>query len=610
MKREINSLEKEQFFCLCRIDRLLCCPVKLHEHPFPCFQEDFLRSSFKFVGILALIFLGFSPVWAQQDAVKSPPSATKNSPAVKTPVPLPAESATQPATALPPSEGPAQPATTPPPSPHATQNAVAPAAQGNGSQITLNTSETLFSVMAALNSCGYDEELSQSEPIRAQIRGEVAKIIAATEEAANAGERLCRFYKDHEQADSGRNLAQYISLGLYMDQPPAFSTSIRESDLPPDAGYVLGFIPLLQTFYQAAGLHDIWLRHRREYESMVARFHEPVAKMILQNDLYLKLQLSSYLGRRFELTIEPMGAPGEINARNYGDDYFLVLSPSQGKLRLREIRHTYLHYVLDPYAQKRGTSLKRLEPLQLSLSTAPMDESFKDDIGLLVTECLIRAIEARTLDVSGKNSEQERRQAVQNSVNEGFTLTQYFYNALAQFEKDPAGLKDTYGDWLYNIDVAREKKFADNVTFSTQAAPEALNASKPKPSSLLDFAEQRLDSHDLPEAQKLAQQALDQQSEDPARALFILARTATQNGDMSGARAYFERTLEVAHEPRTLAWSHIYLGRIFDLQENREAALKQYSAAMAAGDTAPATKTAAERGLAAPYEPPVQRQKK
>ena len=105
-------------------------------------------------------------------------------------------------------------------------------------------------------------------------------------------------------------------------------------------------------------------------------------------------------------------------------------------------------------------------------------------------------------------------------------------------------------------------------------------------------------------ASKLAQQALGDRNEDPARALFILARAAAANGDMPGAQTYFERTLDLAREPRVVAWSHIYLGRIFDIQENRESALKHYNAALNAGDAAPDTRMAAERGLQKPYEAP------
>jgi hypothetical protein len=77
---------------------------------------------------------------------------------------------------------------------------------------------------------------------------------------------------------------------------------------------------------------------------------------------------------------------------------------------------------------------------------------------------------------------------------------------------------------------------------------------------------------------------------------------------MAGATGYFEQSLKVAQEPKVIAWSHIYLGRIFDLQERRENALDEYHAALNAGATLPEVKAAAERGLQKPYEPPTSAQ--
>ena len=91
--------------------------------------------------------------------------------------------------------------------------------------------------------------------------------------------------------------------------------------------------------------------------------------------------------------------------------------------------------------------------------------------------------------------------------------------------------------------------------------------------------------------------------------MFILAEVATANRDMDGARKYFEQALQTAHEPKVIAWSHIYLGRIFDLKGDRFAALDQYRAAMnVAGTTLPEVKVAAQRGMDQPYEPPVAKQ--
>jgi tetratricopeptide (TPR) repeat protein len=236
-----------------------------------------------------------------------------------------------------------------------------------------------------------------------------------------------------------------------------------------------------------------------------------------------------------------------------------------------------------------------------------MDESFKTDISLLVTECLVRAIEARTAGPS-KAMEAERGKVVEKSVQEGYVLTGYFYDALAQFEKDPAGMRQAYADMLAKIDVSKERKRESQIEFAHQAEPELLHLSRPAGEHLLLTAERRLSAGDPQAAQKLAQEALNENREDQGRALFILAQVATVNRDMQGARNYFERALQVAQEPKVIAWSHIYLGRIFDLQENREAALGHYRAALTAGNSLPEAKAAAERGLQQPYEPPTSHQ--
>ena len=302
--------------------------------------------------------------------------------------------------------------------------------------------------------------------------------------------------------------------------------------------------------------------------------------------------------------LEAMGAPSQTNARVYGTDYFVVISPIGSSLKMEQIRHTYLHYVLDPLAMKRPEAMKRLEPLLDAVRLAPMDESFKQDISLLVTESLIRAAEARTLG-SSKSFEERRAEVVEKSMEQGYILTRYFYDALAKFEKGPTGFRDAYGDMLNAIDVRGESKRAGNIEFAGQASPEVLYIPRHGPDQLLLTAEKRLSAHDPASAQKLAQEALDEQREDPGRALFILAQAATMDRDLPGAREYFQRALDVAKEPKVVAWSHIYLGRIFDLQEERDAAVEHYRAALAASNSLPEAKAAAEKGLEHAYEPPV-----
>ncbi|HZP18560.1 MAG TPA: hypothetical protein VFB00_11375 [Terriglobales bacterium] len=484
-----------------------------------------------------------------------------------------------------------------------------PAAADSNNPVTLESSETLFSVFAALNHCGYDAELTSSDPVRYAVRSEIGRKIESSEAAKSAAEGVCSFLRDHQQADAVRTASQYVSLALYLGPPPAFTPKVKDSELPPDASGVLGLVPLLGKFYTGAGLHELWERHAATYTELAGHYREAFQKMTFDTELYLRLPSGSYLGRMFTILVEPMGVPSLVNARNYGSDYYVVISPgSSGALKIDQIRHAYLHYLLDPAVGKYASSLSRLEPLLDTVKLAPMDETFKSDPALLVTECVIRSIEARTLG-AGKAPLAEQDRAVENSMSQGFVLTRYFYERLLDFEKDSIGFKNALPGMLAQLDLRKEQKRAGQIQFASAAEPELLHLAKPKEGRLLVTAEERLSAGDTATAEKLAKEALSEKTEDPGRALFILAQVSLR-GDMKRASDYFEQALKATTEPTVVAWSHIYLGRILDLQDDQEGgplraeAVSHYQAAVNASATLPEARAAAEQGLQKPYEPP------
>jgi len=470
------------------------------------------------------------------------------------------------------------------------------------SKATLDVNESLFSVVAAMNVCGYDQELQASSPIRMEVRNDLAEASKSPAVAAAAKE-MCHFYQGHRQGDAAHDLAEYVSLALNLGPPPGFAPKVKEADLPPDAAYVLGFVPLLKDYSAAAQLHAIWQKHEAQYDALIDQYHGPVAGMIHATDNYLRIPLSGYAGRSFTVYLEPMGAPGQVNSRNYLQDfYYVVISPAGDNFHMDALRHTYLHFALDPLIARRATELDRLQPILASVQNAPMAEEYKTDMGLLVIECLIRAIEARTPS-NPKLPEKERMALVQRDEAEGFVLTGYFYRQLRDFEKSDTGLEQAFPDWLNNIDVGHEKKRAGEIAFASQAQPEVMQASQRAAAKKIDLAEQALASGNPAEAGQLAQESL-QAKEDPSRAYFVLAKVASFSGDMPGAESNFQKALEAGNDPHVLAWSHIYLGRIFDLQGERDNAVAQYKAALATNDAPLDAKGAAEHGLKHPYEPP------
>jgi tetratricopeptide (TPR) repeat protein len=469
---------------------------------------------------------------------------------------------------------------------------------------TLEVSETIFSVMAAINVCGFDQGLSLSLPVRAEVR---ADLVAASKsaDAAAAAKSMCAFYDQHRR--QGSNLgAPYVSLALNLGPSPDFTPKFAEADLPPDASYILGFVPLLKAYAKAANLHGIWQKHQAEYAALVQRYHDPVDRMITATDLYLRMPFAGYVGRSYTVYLEPMAAPGEVNSRNYQADYFfMVISPTNNSsgIHIEGMRHTYLHFVLDPLLAKRATTLRRLEPILLSVQKAPMADQYKTDAGLLVIESLIRAIEAHTPS-DPKLPEKDRLAMVGRDESEGFVLTEYFYDQLKNFEKGTTGLKDAFPDWLHDIDVEKIRKQAGEIKYASSATPDVILAStaNPKADSKIDQAERALASGNPAGAVQLAQEAL-AGHEDEGRCYFVLASAASLAGNMQDAKDDFVKAAAAAKDPRVAAWSHIYLGRILDLQDERDAALEQYHAALSVPEISAEAKQAAEKGLQSAYEP-------
>src|SRR6185312_4531319 len=207
--------------------------------------------------------------------------------------------------------------------------------------------------------------------------------------------------RQHTLADNNLNLAQYISLALYLSPPPELTPTVDQTQLPPDSTQVVNILPLLRKFSTDINLHSIWIEHRPQYEELLKIVHDPLTRMVLNTDIYLHVPVSTYDGRRFLVLLEPMLAPSATNARVYGSDYIVAVSPAGeplGAVHMDEIRHTYLHYEIEPLVYSRGEAMKRLVPLLKAVQDAPLDFTYKSDISALLTECLIKAIEIQTMD--------------------------------------------------------------------------------------------------------------------------------------------------------------------------------------------------------------------
>ncbi|MBZ5513533.1 MAG: hypothetical protein LAN62_01560, partial [Acidobacteriia bacterium] len=185
-------------------------------------------------------------------------------------------------------------------------------------------------------------------------------------------------------------------------------------------------------------------------------------------------------------------------------------------------------------------------------------------------------------------------------------LVPYFHAALQDYEKQAASMYMASRDIVQKIDLAQEKTRAATVNF-TPAAPPKPGTVPPAASEeerLLDQAENLIFEGRYNEARAGFRSVLEGVDPKSERALFGLAVVASNTRKPDTAEELFQKTLESARDLRIVTWSHIYLGRIYDLKGDRKGALAQYRVASLTSGAYPDAQRAVENGLARPFGVP------
>ena len=461
----------------------------------------------------------------------------------------------------------------------------------------LDASPSLFAVLAAINAAGYDADVNSlaNSPVREAVRKELtAKSIPCLEE-------LRRFVRDHRQSDPAAELSQYISFALVVDGPPNFRFRLNQNELPPDVLALGGFEKLLVRFYAEAGVDTLWRKAQPALEEAIARYHLPATQAVMEVNAYLRSQTSGFQGFQFQIFVDVLGAPNQIQTRSYGNQYFVVLTPSP-EPQTADVRHAYLHYMLDPLATRYSEELMKRKALgDYALGAPYLEAAFKEDFLTLAGECLIKAVESRLA-----SSAQQKQFLVQQALGEGFILTPHFAEQLAVYEKQDQFMRFYYPDLISSIDLKKEERRLANVEFASERpVRKAKPVPPPKKSEptgaqkTLQQAESLYAARDYDKARQAYLQLAKETDERTlrARAYYGLARIAALQKDPELAEKLFEQTLESSPDGQTAAWAHVYLGRLSDALRDREQAIAHYKAAVAIEDAPAAARQAAESGL-------------
>ena len=502
----------------------------------------------------------------------------------------------------------------------ATRGQAGPAEVQTG--VSVEASPSIFSVMCALDAAGFaaDESTLTEMPSRLALRGELLKLQGPATEA------LRQFYRDYALADPGETLSRYITFALVIGPPPNFAFLLGHDVLPPDALAIEGFEEVLANFYHEAHLDLRWASVEPEYNRAVERYQSPVRRVVTVSDAYLREIYKPRYAHSFTVYIEPL-VGNRTNFRNNGNHYAIVVDGGP-QFPEADVRHAYLHFLLDPLPLKyRELLMKKRGLLNIAARAPRLSPEYKNDFMAYADECLIKAVELRIRHLKPDKEEA----ALAEDDQAGFIMVRSFVVQLQKFEKAEPAMSYYFPDLIEGIDLEAEQKRLQNFQFAAlpEAAPEkaapgsARGGLQPgqaaNPESELENAlaqgDHEIALQDAVAAGKTFEKILAKYP-DNARANFGLAVASLLNHDADRAQELFEKLAGAApaasgaegqaaatHDPSVVAWSHVYLGRLHDFAEERDQALAEYQAALATAGAPEAARVAAQRGIDAPYSP-------
>ena len=316
----------------------------------------------------------------------------------------------------------ATPSPTPPPRPSGS-TAQRPAAGFDLAEygVEFQADPRLIIVMAALEAAGFDPVPAGRQP--SAFRSQVRKDLDTLDPELRG--RLRTFYERNKlpaPATSADQAARYVSLALVLGPPPGLDAPERSDDLPAGLLEVLDFAPLVREFYRRSGIDERMVSYTRAYQAEGDRLRPPAAELIRSVLTYLHTRpiissservvvnaptrgnkknapktysIREHL-RRFIVTPDLLGAPGAINFRVIGDEYYAIVPEGTDPIS-SELRRAYLQYVMDPLTVRFNQSIaeRREQIKQIISEREKAGETVAPDVFIVVSRSLVAAADAR-----------------------------------------------------------------------------------------------------------------------------------------------------------------------------------------------------------------------
>jgi predicted Zn-dependent protease len=211
----------------------------------------------------------------------------------------------------------------------------------------------------------------------------------------------------------------------------------------------------------------------------------------------------------------------------------------------------------------------------------------------------------------------EREGALQSNDADGFVMVRPIFTQLAEYEKSELPFHLYFPDLVRAIDVKTEQTRVAAIQFSPQQTAKAKDLSSeelaqrraravttvpsdPEAIAALTEGEKRLAEKNPRGAETSFKSVLAKYPDQP-RAWYGLGMVAVLDHDADRAKEVFGRLTTGEHaasqDPLVMAWSHVYLARIFEDEGQLDRAKTEYQAVLNVQGAPTQAQQAAQKGL-------------
>ena len=289
-----------------------------------------------------------------------------------------------------------------------------------GEYVRLQADERLFTLFAALNAAGYDEENNEQgmSEVRRQVR-------AALTGAGGETPRLPAMLRPYLALCRTIHVSQCATWILQRGPAPAFARAVDGWALNAPAFPFLGFDRALAAFYRQADIAGLWAAQRPAYEAEIARYRSLATPAVAEVFAYLRIAAPPTAG--------VVVLPNLLDAywRGYGprvgDLSYVVMGPAV-EPNVGLIQHEAMHPILNPLVDAHLGEVERGQADRLFAALKPRVAAGYRSWPNILHESVIRAVEVRLAAPADRERLIRQEEAV------GFPLVRPLAGRLAEYE--------------------------------------------------------------------------------------------------------------------------------------------------------------------------------